>query len=188
MTTSTIPQTVLFPDLFDKPLVATFDRRHASSDGGTVLLKAAEPVYGLVAGFARCLVDRREPGKIRHTLAEVLGQRIFGITCGHPVSPESCRTILRKAAFASRVVASIPMVVPFTRSAVASTCRIQVNTALCVSRSIKRRVREIVEGSGGGSRCPCPILTSTHGHAGHTTRVDPFWRMIYSDSLLTTAC
>ena len=25
MTTDTVPQTVLFPDLFDKPLVATFD-------------------------------------------------------------------------------------------------------------------------------------------------------------------
>ena len=84
MTINTIPETVLFPDLFDKPLVATFDRRHASSDGGAVLLKAAERVYGLVAGFARCLVDRREPGKIRHTLAELLGQRIFGIACGHP--------------------------------------------------------------------------------------------------------
>ena len=84
MTTHTIPQTVLFPDLFDKPLVATFDRQHASSDGGAVLLKAAERLYGLVAGFARCLVDRREPGKIRHTLAELLGQRIFGIACGHP--------------------------------------------------------------------------------------------------------
>ena len=84
MTTDTIPQTVLFPDLFDKPLVATFDRQHASSDGGAVLLKAAERVYGLVAGFARCLVDRRELGKIRHTLTELLGQRIFGIACGHP--------------------------------------------------------------------------------------------------------
>ncbi len=84
MTPQTIPQTVLFPDLFDKPLVATFDRQHASSDGGAVLLKAAERVYGLVAGFARCLVDRRELGKIRHTLTELLGQRIFGIACGHP--------------------------------------------------------------------------------------------------------
>ena len=45
---------------------------------------AAERVYGLVAGFARCLVDRRELGKIRHTLTEWLGQRIFGIACGHP--------------------------------------------------------------------------------------------------------
>ena len=76
MTPQTIPQTVLFPDLFDKPLVATFDRQHASSDGGAVLLKAAERVYGLLAGFARCLVDRRELGKIRHTLTELLGQRI----------------------------------------------------------------------------------------------------------------
>ncbi len=84
MTPQTIPQTVLFPDLFDKPLVATFDRQHASSDGGAVLLKAAERVYGLLAGFARCLVDRRELGKIRHTLTELLGQRIFGIACGHP--------------------------------------------------------------------------------------------------------
>ena len=41
-------------------------------------------MYGLVAGFARCLVDRRELGKIRHTLTELLGQWIFGIACGHP--------------------------------------------------------------------------------------------------------
>ena len=84
MTPDKISQTVLFPELFDKPLVATFDREHASSDGGAVLLKAAERVYGLVKGFARCLADRRAPGKIRHTLADLLGQRIFGIACGHP--------------------------------------------------------------------------------------------------------
>ena len=36
MTPHTIPQTVLFPDLFDKPLVATFNQEHASSDGGAV--------------------------------------------------------------------------------------------------------------------------------------------------------
>ena len=84
MTPRTISQTVLFPDLFDKPLLARFDRPHTSSDGGAVLLKAAEKVYGLVAGFVRCLVDRREPGKVRHTLADLLGQRIFGIACGHP--------------------------------------------------------------------------------------------------------
>src|SRR5881409_1518202 len=57
----TIPQTVLFPDLFTKPLIATFDQPHASSDGGGILLKAAERRYGLVDGFARCLVDDRAP-------------------------------------------------------------------------------------------------------------------------------
>ena len=83
MTTPTIPQTVLFPDLFDRPLVATFDQPHASSDGGAVLLKAAERRYGLIDGFARCLVDERQPAKVRHTLADLLAQRIFGLACGH---------------------------------------------------------------------------------------------------------
>ena len=84
MATDKISQTVLFPELFDRPVVATFDREQASSDGGAVLLKAAERVYGLVKAFAGCLADKRAPGKIRHTLAELTGQRIFGIACGHP--------------------------------------------------------------------------------------------------------
>ena len=84
MTTDTVPQTVLFPDLFDKPLFAKFNQEQASSDGGAVLLKAAERVYGLVKAFARRLSDKRAPEKIRHTLADLIGQRIFGIACGHP--------------------------------------------------------------------------------------------------------
>src|SRR5881396_4088401 len=80
----TIPQTVLFPDLFIKPVIATFDQPHASSDGGAILLKAAEARYGLIDGFARCLVDDRQPGKVRHTLEDLLAQRIYGLACGHP--------------------------------------------------------------------------------------------------------
>ena len=33
MATDKISQTVLFPELFDRPVVATFDREQASSDG-----------------------------------------------------------------------------------------------------------------------------------------------------------
>jgi len=91
MNTETVPQTVLFPDLFDRPVVATFDRQHASSDGGAVLLKAAERQYGLLAGFAQCLVDARQPGKVRHALGDLLGQRIFGIACGHPDANDADR-------------------------------------------------------------------------------------------------
>ena len=64
MTPDTIPQTVLFPNLADRPLVAAFDRRQASSGGGAVLLKAAERAYGLVRGLAGCLADRRDPGPV----------------------------------------------------------------------------------------------------------------------------
>ena len=38
----------------------------------------------MVKAFARCLADKRAPGKIRHTLADLIGQRVFGIACGHP--------------------------------------------------------------------------------------------------------
>ena len=91
MRDDTIPQTVLFPDLFNKPLVATFDQPHASSDGGAVLLKAAEARYGLIDGLARCLVDDRQPGKVRHTLADLLAQRIFGLACGYPDANDADR-------------------------------------------------------------------------------------------------
>jgi hypothetical protein len=87
----TIAQTVLFPDLFDRPLVATFDQPHASSDGGAILLKAADARYGLIDGFARCLVDSRQPGKVRHTLEDLLAQRIFGLACGHPDANDADR-------------------------------------------------------------------------------------------------
>jgi hypothetical protein len=87
----TIPQTVLFPDLFDKPLVATFDQHHASSDGGAVLLTAAERSYGLLDDFARCLVDDRQPGKVQHPLRDLLAQRIFGLACGYPDANDADR-------------------------------------------------------------------------------------------------
>ena len=91
MNDETIPQTVLFPDLFDRPLVATFDQPHASSDGGAVLLKAAERQYELVDGFARCLVEDRQTGKVRHSLADLVAQRIFGLACGYPDANDADR-------------------------------------------------------------------------------------------------
>jgi hypothetical protein len=87
----TIPQAVLFPDLFNRPLVATFDQPHASSDGGAILLKAAEARYGVIEGFARCLVDDRQPGKVRHALEDLLAQRIFGLACGYPDTNDADR-------------------------------------------------------------------------------------------------
>ena len=82
MRNETIPQTVLFADLFDTPLVATFDQPHASSDGGAILLKAAEARYGLIDGFARCLVEDRQSGKVRHTLEDLLAQRTIELQGG----------------------------------------------------------------------------------------------------------
>ncbi|MGA7930652.1 MAG: hypothetical protein WCA20_32225, partial [Candidatus Sulfotelmatobacter sp.] len=42
---------LLFPGIFRKPVVAQFDQREGSSDGGALLLKAADRHYDLVAGL-----------------------------------------------------------------------------------------------------------------------------------------
>lgn len=91
MLPGTVAQTVLFHDLFSKPLVARFDRSHASSDGGAVLLKAADRRLGLLDRLAGCLEDRRQSGKIRHELDALLAQRVHALACGYPDGNDASR-------------------------------------------------------------------------------------------------
>jgi hypothetical protein len=84
-------QCLLFPDIFPKPLALRFDQRQGSSDGGAILLKAADRQYGLTACLASCLQDERQPGKIDHSLEELLAQRVFSIACGYPDANDAAR-------------------------------------------------------------------------------------------------
>ena len=58
-TDDTIAQTVLFLDLVSKPRIATFDQARVSSDGGSMLLKAADRSLGLTPALAQAMPDRR---------------------------------------------------------------------------------------------------------------------------------
>jgi hypothetical protein len=82
---------LLFPDIFDKPVVMEFDQRQGSSDGGAVLLKAAERRYGLISSMADCLLDRRQAGKVDHSLNDLIAQRVFSIGCGYADANDSAR-------------------------------------------------------------------------------------------------
>ena len=84
-------QCLLFPDLFPKSVVARFDQRQGSSDGGAILLKAADRRYELIAILASCLRDERQAGKVDHTLEELLAQRVFAIACGYPDANDAAR-------------------------------------------------------------------------------------------------
>jgi hypothetical protein len=84
-------QCVLFPALFRKPLVAKFDQDLASSDGGAVLLGAADQRLGLTEALGACLLDHRQPGKVVHGLGEILRQRVFAIACGYPDGNDTAR-------------------------------------------------------------------------------------------------
>jgi hypothetical protein len=88
---STTTPCPLFRDLFDRPLTATFDVPNASSDGGAVLLKAADWRLGLIPRLAAALVDERQQGKVRHGLADLLGQRIYGLALGYEDANDAAR-------------------------------------------------------------------------------------------------
>ena len=83
MSEHTTTQCVLFPGIFNRPVVAKFDQSHGSSDGGAVLLKAADRRLGLTAALAACLKDERQAAKIDHELDELLTQRVMAIACGY---------------------------------------------------------------------------------------------------------
>src|ERR1700730_6620111 len=87
----TTTECLLFPDIFDRPVVAKFDQRQGSSDGGAILLKAADQRLGLTAALAACLEDERQPGKVRHELNELLTQRIMAIACGYEDANDAAR-------------------------------------------------------------------------------------------------
>ncbi len=91
MNHETIPRTVLFPDLFDRPLVATFDRAHASSDGGAMLLTAADARLGVTAALAGGLTDGRTAEKMTHTVHDLVAPRVCGIVCGSPDANDADR-------------------------------------------------------------------------------------------------
>jgi hypothetical protein len=91
MSDDSTTQRLLFPGIFRKPVVAQFDQREGSSDGGALLLKAADRHYGLVAGLASCLREERQAGKVDHSLRELVAQRVFSIACGYPDANDSAR-------------------------------------------------------------------------------------------------
>jgi Transposase DDE domain group 1 len=84
-------QCVLFPGIFQLPVVAKFDQQHGSSDGGAILLRAADQRLGLTSALACALEDERQSKKIKHELGELLTQRVMAIACGYPDTNDAAR-------------------------------------------------------------------------------------------------
>ena len=93
MTDFTATQCVLFSDLEKRPVVLSFDQAHGSSDGGAILLSAANQRFGdgLIESLSRCLQDARQPGKVDHPLTDLMRQRIYGLACGYEDASDAAR-------------------------------------------------------------------------------------------------
>ena len=66
-----------------RKLVGAFDGGAITSNGGVVLLAAADRRIGLSRRLAACFRDLRDGTRIAHTIADLLRQRLFGLALGH---------------------------------------------------------------------------------------------------------
>jgi hypothetical protein len=91
MATACIAQSTLRVHGNCKPILARFDQPHASSDGGALLLKLVDDRLDLTSQVTRALRDRRQPGKIAHSLRDLVRQRVFGLACGYADCNDAAR-------------------------------------------------------------------------------------------------
>jgi hypothetical protein len=63
--------------------VGAFDGGLITSDAGALLLGATDKAIRLVDRFAACFGDARNAGQIEHTVATLVGQRVFGLALGY---------------------------------------------------------------------------------------------------------
>jgi Transposase DDE domain group 1 len=72
-----------FASAFRREVVARFDAGPVSSDGGALLLREVAEKVHLLSRLAACFVDGREPGRIEHTVEQLLSQRLYALALGY---------------------------------------------------------------------------------------------------------
>ena len=60
-----------------------FDGGAITSDAGGLLLREVEKRTGIVAQFAACFTDHRDPERIEHTVKELVAQRVYALALGY---------------------------------------------------------------------------------------------------------
>ena len=72
-----------FPAVQRKKVTAAFDGGRLTSDGGVMLLAAAERRLGIADKLAALIADPRDPDLVTHSVADILRARILAIACGY---------------------------------------------------------------------------------------------------------
>jgi hypothetical protein len=72
-----------FPAVGRKKVTAAFDGGRLTSDGGVMLLAAAEKSMGIAARLAPLITDQRNPLLVTHSVEDILRARMLAIACGY---------------------------------------------------------------------------------------------------------
>src|SRR5438046_10673395 len=67
---------------FSRRAVPEFSGERLTTEGGALLLRAADRKMGLLRRVVRCFRAARDPQRIEHALSEMLAQRMSGLAQG----------------------------------------------------------------------------------------------------------
>jgi len=81
--TECIQETFTFEAHFSRRVEAGSTGGQITSDGGALLLRAAERTINLFARLASCFTDKRAADRVEHPLQSMLAQRIFALAMGY---------------------------------------------------------------------------------------------------------
>jgi hypothetical protein len=68
---------------FSREVVARFDGGAVTSDAGALLLREVDRRINLLSRLAKCFDDHRSPVLIRHSVQEMVAQRVYGLALGY---------------------------------------------------------------------------------------------------------
>lgn len=81
--TNCTPDPIGFPALNRRKIEAQFSGGAITSDAGVLLLRNADQQLQLTENIAAQIPDWRDPGKVKHSVADLLQQRIYALACGY---------------------------------------------------------------------------------------------------------
>lgn len=145
-------QGVIFPGLRKKPVEVRFDLPSATSDGGAMLLSAADNALSLSTTLSGCLRDSRDSRRVHHDLGDLLRQRMYAIALGYEDANDASRlrddvmhqSLVRADHRKTDPLASQPTLSRFENAVSRTTCyRLASALADSVLARHRRRLRQV---------------------------------------------
>jgi hypothetical protein len=81
--TECIQSTFEFTAHFSRQVVARFDGGSITTDGGGLLLRETDRCLNLLPRLAECFLDGRSPLLVKHTVEQLVSQRVYGLALGY---------------------------------------------------------------------------------------------------------
>lgn len=74
---------IAFTSSKGRKVKARFDGGSVSSDAGMIFVREADKRLRLTPRAAKCIDDPRQVGKVDHSVAQLVQQRVYGLACGY---------------------------------------------------------------------------------------------------------